>query len=83
MNAWSIASLALLPPLLLSVVAAGRGAIGGRLVAIQLASSLAAFLLVAVSFVFEQPSSLDLALTLALLTLPGTLLFAMFTERWL
>lgn len=83
MTGWTIASLALLPPLLLAVVAAGRGPVGARLVAIQLASSFATFLLMLLSFVFEQPSSLDLALTLALLTLPGTLLLAVFSERWL
>jgi multicomponent Na+:H+ antiporter subunit F len=40
-------------------------------------------LLMALSFAFDQPSSFDLALALALLGLPGTLLFAVFTERWL
>jgi multicomponent Na+:H+ antiporter subunit F len=83
MNPWLLASLALLPPLLCAVVAAGRGLLGGRLVAVQLAGSMAAFLLVALTFAFSQPSSIDLALAFALLSLPGTLLLALFVERWL
>ena len=35
------------------------------------------------TFAFDQSSFIDLALTLALLTLPGTLVMALFLERWL
>lgn len=80
---WLGAALALLPPLALAVVAAARGALGFRLAAVQLATSLATWLLVVLSFALDQPSSIDLALTLALLTLPGTALFALVQERWL
>jgi multicomponent Na+:H+ antiporter subunit F len=80
--AWLAASLALLPPLLCAVVAAGRGAMPRRLVAMELASAVA-LLLIALSFAFDQPSSIDLALTAALLSLPGMLVFALFVERWL
>ncbi len=77
------ATLALLPPLVVAVVAAGRGAASGRLVAVQFASSLTVALFVLLSFLLDQPSSIDLALTLALLGLPGTLVMAFFLERWL
>lgn len=80
---WLAATLALLPPFGLTVLACGRGALGFRLVAVQFATSLATLLLVALSFALDQPSVIDLALTLAVLTLPGTLLFAVFQERWL
>ena len=83
MTIWLGATLGLLLPMLAAILAAGRGAAGARLLGIQLATSLATFLLVAMSFTFDQPSSIDLALTLALLTLPGTLLFCLFEERWL
>jgi len=63
--------------------AAGHGTLAHRLVAVELASSFAVLLLIALSFAFDQASSIDLALTLALLTLPGTLLLAVFAERWL
>lgn len=80
---WLVASLCLLPPLLVAVIAAGIRATHLRFVAVELASSLSIILLIALDFAFDQPSSLDLALTLALLTLPGTLVFALFQERWL
>jgi multisubunit Na+/H+ antiporter MnhF subunit len=82
-NAWLIAAVLLLPPFLAAVLAAGRGAIHGRLVAVELATSLAIVLLIVLSFAFDQSSSIDLALTLAVLTMPGTMLLALFQERWL
>jgi len=83
MNGWTLAALALLPAFLAAIVAAGWLNAPQRLIAVQFATSLAVVLLIALSFVFAQPSSIDLALSLALLTLPGTLLFALFLERWL
>ncbi|HLI16772.1 MAG TPA: monovalent cation/H+ antiporter complex subunit F [Rhodanobacteraceae bacterium] len=83
MSAWLIAALALLPALIVGVVSAARGAAARRLVAIQFATSIAVLLLVVLDFAFDQPSSMDLALTLALLSLPGTLVLALFQERWL
>lgn len=80
---WLIATFGLLPPLLAGVVGAGRQAAGARLVAVSFTTSIASLLLVATSFAFDQPASIDLALALALLSLPGTLLLAMFEERWL
>jgi len=82
-TSWLVASLALLPPLLVAAIACGRHAIDQRLVAVELTTSLAILLLIALSFAFDQPSSIDAALSLALLTLPGTLLLASFVERWL
>jgi multicomponent Na+:H+ antiporter subunit F len=83
MSAWLIAALALLPALIVGVVCAARGAIARRLVAIQFATSTAVLLLVVLDFAFDQSSSMDLALTLALLSLPGTLVLVLFQERWL
>jgi multicomponent Na+:H+ antiporter subunit F len=82
-NGWLLAALALLPPLLIAVIASGLRAIHLRLPAVQLATSVATILLIALSFAFDQGSSIDLALTLAILTLPGTILLALFQERWL
>ena len=44
---------------------------------------VASAVLMTLSFAFDQPSSIDLALTLALLSAPGTLILALFEERWL
>ncbi len=60
-----------------------RGDALQRLVGLEAASNMATviFLLVAVSF--NQGSFADLALTLALLSYGGGLVFARFLERWL
>ncbi|MBL6456427.1 hypothetical protein JMJ55_13920 [Belnapia sp. T6] len=83
MSSWLLALLGLVPALAVPVWQALRGSIGTRLVAVQFATSLAVLMLALMSFAFAQPSLMDLALTLALLTLPGTLLLAVFLERWL
>lgn len=80
---WFAVALALLPPFALAVTSAAHRALGFRLVAVQFATSLALLLLIALSFALDQPAAIDLALTLGVLTLPGTLLFAVFQERWL
>jgi multicomponent Na+:H+ antiporter subunit F len=82
-NAWLIAAVLLLPSLLVAILGAARGAIHTRLIAVELATSLAIILLMVLSFTFDQASSIDLALTLAVLTMPGTMLLALFQERWL
>lgn len=82
-NPWLAALVGLLPALAVPVWQALRGGLGARLVGVQFATSLAVLMLALMSYAFAQPSLMDLALTLALLTLPGTLLFAVFLERWL
>ncbi len=83
MTPWMLATLALLPAFAIPVVSACRGGTAGRLVAIQLATSVAMLILVLMTFAFDQSAFIDLALTLAFLTLPGTLVIALFLERWL
>ena len=83
MNPWLLASIALIPPLGLVATMCMRGAPGARLAAVQLTGSLGVLALVAMTFAFGQASSIDLALSLGLLTLPASLLYAVFLERWL
>jgi multisubunit Na+/H+ antiporter MnhF subunit len=83
MSAWIVAAIALLPPLALMVFLCARGSMGRRLAALQLAGSASVLELIVMTFAFGQASSIDLALMLGLLTLPATLLFAIFLERWL
>jgi multicomponent Na+:H+ antiporter subunit F len=83
MNAWLWAAVGLLPPLAVALWATARGPVPYRLVALELTTSFAIGLLAILTFAFDQASSIDLALTLTLLVLPGTLVFALFTERWL
>jgi multisubunit Na+/H+ antiporter MnhF subunit len=82
-NAWLVGVAALLPPFAVAVLAGCRGRTVARLVALQLASSLAGMLLIALTFSFDEPAFIDLPLSLALLSLPGTLIIALFLERWL
>jgi multisubunit Na+/H+ antiporter MnhF subunit len=82
-HAWMIAAIAFLVPLTLSFAVLVRGPVPHRLAAVQIASTLTVLELAALSFAFDQPATLDMALCLALLSLPGTLLYALFEERWL
>jgi multisubunit Na+/H+ antiporter MnhF subunit len=83
MNVWLIAVIALMPPVAL---AAGAGLVTGaarRLIAVEFLASLAVLVMVLMSFAFDQPSLVDLPLTIVFLSLPGSLAFAHFLERWL
>lgn len=83
MTIWAAASLGLLAALTVPVLLALRGGTADRLVAVQLASALGTALLFLLTFVVGDPAFVDLALGLAILTLPGTLAMAFFLERWL
>ena len=83
MSLWTLAILALLPPLALAAVLVWRGRPGQRFAAYQLASTLTVTVLTLLTFATDQPAVTDLALTLVLLNLPGTLLFCVFLERWI
>ena len=82
MTAWLAATIGLLPPFAVALWLCWRAGTADRLVAVQFATSAAVLIFVAMSFAYEQPSELDLALSLSLLSLPGTLIFAIFVERW-
>lgn len=81
-DGWMVAILALLPPAVAGIALGLRGTAPARFVAVEFAASIAAPILILTSFAFEQPSVVDLALALALLGLPGTLLSAQTMERW-
>ena len=77
------ACIALLPALAIPLWIGMRGSLPDRLIAVQLGTTIAAIIMVLMSFAFDQSSLIDLPLTLAFLSLPGTLLLAIFMERWL
>jgi multicomponent Na+:H+ antiporter subunit F len=83
LNPWLAAVIAFLPALAAVCFAGLRGRTGERLIALELASSISVLLLVMMSFAFGRPSFIDLALALAFVSLPGTLVFTHFLERWL
>jgi multicomponent Na+:H+ antiporter subunit F len=83
LDPWVVAAAALVPALGLCIGFCARGPASQRLVAAQMAGSVATFLIACLTFALREASSVDLALALALLTLPATLLYALFLERWL
>lgn len=83
MNPWLVATVLLLPPLLAPLYVAVRADANNRLVAMQVASTLAALIIALMTFAFDQSSFIDVALALTLLAVPGTYLYTVFMERWL
>lgn len=83
LSAWSVGVWALLPAFAVPAVAAMRGTVAARIVAVQLATALAVAELVAMSFAFDQPSYVSLAEALAIMNVAGTLVVAVTVERWL
>ena len=83
MNPWLVATILLLPPLLVPVYVAARADANNRLVAVQVSSTLAALIIALMTFAFDQSSFIDVALCVTLLAVPGTYLYTVFMERWL
>lgn len=83
MNPWLAAAVALLPVLAAAGWVTATAGIGGRLVALEFASIVAFFMLMLLAVAYGQPSFIDLALTLAILSLPATFAYAHFLELWL
>ncbi|HEX4666177.1 MAG TPA: monovalent cation/H+ antiporter complex subunit F [Chthoniobacterales bacterium] len=83
MNAWLIAAAVLVIALVPCGLLLARAPIMDALVALQLATSISILVLALVAMGLHRPSFLDIALALALLAYPASLLFAHFLERWL
>lgn len=83
MNVWLIAAGVLLLALLLCAVVAFRAAVMDRLIALELAGTITTLVILTLAQGLGRSSIFDLALALALLSAPGTLIYAYFLERWL
>ncbi|HTU20025.1 MAG TPA: monovalent cation/H+ antiporter complex subunit F [Gemmataceae bacterium] len=83
MNIWLLATGVLLLALLPCAIVIFRAATLDRLVALELAGTITTLLILTLAQELGRPSICDLALALALLSLPGTLVYAYFLERWL
>ncbi len=83
MSVWIWAIVGLLPPLALAAALTWRGSPGQRFAAYQIVTTVGVTILTLLTFAADQSSVTDLALTLVLLNLPGTLLMAVFLERWI
>ncbi len=80
---WTITAIALLVCLVGPFVRCIPGDTVSRLVGLQAGSSICTVLLLVLCEAYHRIPFVDLALTLALLTLGAGLVFARFLERWL
>ena len=80
---WAVALVALLPPFAAALALAWRGSTGSRFVAVQLAGAIGLLALAAMTFAFDQASSIDLAVTFGIVSVTASLLYAVFVERWI
>ena len=83
MNLWLTAAAALLPVLAAAGILAATAGASDRLVALEFASAIGLFILMLSAVGYDQPSFIDLGLTLVLLSFPGSIAYAHFLERWL
>lgn len=82
-NTWLLAAILMVPALAIPVAIALRASANHRLAAVQLAGAYAALILAMTTFAFKQSSSIDLALCVTLLSVPGAYVYTVFMERWL
>jgi multicomponent Na+:H+ antiporter subunit F len=80
-NEWAVAAVALLVGLVPCGVALVRGDAAQRLVALELAGTVDTLVLLVLAQAYGRPAYVDVALTLALLSFAGGLVFARFLER--
>lgn len=80
---WLIAFLFCIPPFAVAAYRALSGRSAQRLVAAELVVCLGTLMLLLAAFAWPHDALIDLALALGLLTVPGTLAFTHFLERWL
>lgn len=80
---WLAAAIALFVALGVPLWVVTRGRLAERLVAVQLATTISIFAMVMLSFAFGRASMLDVPLMVVFLSFPGTLLLAIFLERWM
>ena len=82
MNAWLITALVLLFGLALCGVRCMWGTPINRLIGLELASAVMILMLMALAEYFDRDFLHDLALTQALLSFGGGLVFVRYLERW-
>jgi len=83
MNPWLFTAAFLLVCLIAPFLLCARGDVMARLVGLQAASLMVTMILLLLAVGFHRDPFTDLALTLALLSFGGGLVFARFLQRWL
>jgi multicomponent Na+:H+ antiporter subunit F len=82
-NAWMIAAAGTALSLIPCAVACLRGGAVDRLVGLEMTAVCNSLVLLLLAQAFQRTLFYDLALSLALLSFGGGLVFARFLERWL
>jgi multisubunit Na+/H+ antiporter MnhF subunit len=82
-NEWLIAAMALLVGFVPCGVLLRRGSAIEGLVALEMAAVLASLDLILLAQGVTRPAFFELALVLAALSFPGSLVFVHFLERWI
>lgn len=83
MNVWELASEVLIFALLPLTWLATKGDVRQRLVAFYMAGVILTLLLMLLTMAFHRTPMMDLALTLALMSYGGGIVFARFLARYL
>jgi multicomponent Na+:H+ antiporter subunit F len=83
MNVWLVAAAAMMLCLVPCGIVCFRGKAIDRLVGLEATSTICVLILMLLAEGFGRLPFFDLALTLALLSFAGGLVFARFLERWL
>lgn len=83
MNAWLISATILLLALIPVSVRAFKGDTMDRLVALEMCSIITPLILLLLTQGFQRMALYDIALSAALLSFGGGLVFVRFLERWL
>jgi len=83
MNVWLSCSVVLLACIALCAIGVVRGTIADRLIALEAGTIAGILALLTIEEGFQRQSFFDLSLSMAVLTIPSTLLFASFYRRWL
>ncbi len=83
MNMWLAAGAGLLVALIPCGITCFRGRPEDRLAALELAGVIVTLELLLLAQAFHRPAFYDLAVTLAMLSFGGGMVFARFLERWL
>jgi len=83
MNIWLLAAAAMMLGFIPCGVICCRAPTIDRLVGMQLAGVVGVLTLILLARGYERPSYEDAALCVAILSYPGSLVYAHFMERWL
>ena len=83
MNPWLFTAAFLLLCLIAPFLLCARGDVMSRLIGLEAGSVMVSMILLLVAVGLNRDPFTDLALTLALLTFGGGLVFARFLQRWL